>query len=121
MVSWPSPSGAPAETLSLPSLHHSSVLGQPPLSTSPGYCFLTTGNVLAVPASASPSPHTLLSFGVVLPKADPLSDPPDTASSGGQIVLFGAVISRLSSPLPCAWGNQGSESSGHSSCQGQKP
>lgn len=114
------PPGAPAGTLPLPSVQQPSVLGQAPLlpppsptSTGPCSCFLTTGSVLAVPASASLSPCILLSFGAILPEADPLSDLPHPTSSGDWVVLFGAVTTPALCPVP--------EVAGHSSCQGQKP
>lgn len=117
---WAQPPGAPAGTLPLPSVQQPSVLGQapllpppPPTSTGPCSCFLTTGSVLAVPASASLSPCILLSFGAILPEADPLSDLPHPTSSGDWVVLFGAVTTPALCPVP--------EVAGHSSCQGQKP
>lgn len=71
VASGPSLPGVPAAILSLHSCTTVCLWAgpPPPPRMSIGlrcYCFLTTGNVLAVPASATLSPHTLLSFGAVL-------------------------------------------------------
>ncbi|XP_008574734.1 PREDICTED: ATP-binding cassette sub-family A member 2-like [Galeopterus variegatus] len=76
-----------------------------------------TKNVLVVPALASSSPSTRLSFGGqfslrlihLIPSWTP-------AASGGWVLLFAAVTSRFPSTLPRA--ARGPEGTGHSSCQG---